>query len=152
MAFYLRQLAKYNMDTYIQINIILKGQEYIGVFFFKKIYFSFTRKYIPAEGKIHVYFNPQRFNAQIRKNKIYERDSELFSLTRGWGAGTVPLLRESSTPLPLLICAWFYWKWQQFFIMCIEMKFSLGYTSVIRNTAVKEIILDLLYLDLKGFI
>lgn len=79
LAFYLRQLAKYNMDTYIQINIILK-----------KIYFSFTRKYIPAEGKIHVYFNPQRFNAQIRKNKIYKRDSELFSLTRGWGAGTVP--------------------------------------------------------------
>lgn len=90
MAFYLRQLAKYNMDTYIQINIILKGQEYIGVFFKKKIYFSFTRKYIPAEGKIHGYFNPQRFNAQIRKNKIYKRDSELFSLTRGWGAGTVP--------------------------------------------------------------
>lgn len=105
LAFYLRQLAKYNMDTYIQINIILKGQEYIGVFFFKKIYFSFTRKYIPAEGKIHVYFNTQRFNAQIRKNKIYKRDSELFSLTRGWGAGTVPLLRESSTPPPLLICA-----------------------------------------------
>lgn len=85
MAFYLRQLAKYNMDTYIQINI-----NYIGGFFLKKIYFSFTRKYIPAEGKIHVYFNPQRFNAQIRKNKIYKRDSELFSLTRGWGAGTVP--------------------------------------------------------------
>lgn len=87
MAFYLRQLAKYNMDTYIQINIILKGQEYIGVFFLKKIYFSFTRKYIPAEGKIHVYFNPQRFNAQIRKNKIYKRDSEMFSLTMGMGCG-----------------------------------------------------------------
>lgn len=90
MAFYLRQLAKYNMDTYIQINIILKAKNISGVFFKKKIYFSFTRKYIPAEGKIHVYFNPQRFNAQIRKNQIYKRDSELFSLTRGWGAGTVP--------------------------------------------------------------
>lgn len=99
LAFYLRQLAKYNMDTYIQINIILKAKNISG-FFLKIIYFSFTRKYIPAEGKIHVYFN-----AQIRKNKIYKRDSELFSLTRGWGAGTVPLLRESSTPPPLLICA-----------------------------------------------
>lgn len=99
LAFYLRQLAKYNMDTYIQINIILKAKNILG-FFLKKIYFSFTRKYIPAEGKIHVYFN-----ALIRKNKIYKRDSELFSLTRGWGAGTVPLLRESSTPPPLLICA-----------------------------------------------
>lgn len=89
LAFYLRQLAKYNMDTYIQINIILKAKNISG-FFLKKIYFSFTRKYIPAEGKIHVYFNPQRFNAQIRKNEIYKRDSELFSLTRGWGAGTVP--------------------------------------------------------------
>lgn len=104
LAFYLRQLAKYNMDTCIQFNIILKAKNISGVFL-KKIYFSFTRKYIPAEGKIHVYFNPQRFNAQIRKNKIYKRDSELFSLTRGWGAGTVPLLRESSTPPPLLICA-----------------------------------------------
>lgn len=102
LAFYLRQLAKYNMDTYIQINIILKAKNISG-FFLKIIYFSFTRKYIPAEGKIHVYFNPQRFNAPIRKNKIYKRDSELFSLTRG--AGTVPLLRESSTPPPLLICA-----------------------------------------------
>lgn len=89
LAFYLRQLAKYNMDTYIQINIILKAKNISG-FFLKKIYFSFSRKYIPAEGKIHVYFNPQRFNAQIRKNKIDKRDSELFSLTRGWGAGTVP--------------------------------------------------------------
>lgn len=39
LAFYLRQLAKYNMDTYIQINIILKGQEYIGLFFLRKYIF-----------------------------------------------------------------------------------------------------------------
>lgn len=91
LAFYLRQLAKYNMDTYIQINIILKAKNISG-FFLKIIYFSFTRKYIPAEGKIHVYFNPQRFNAQIRKNKIYKRDSELFSLINegmGCGYGTI---------------------------------------------------------------
>lgn len=73
------------MDTYIQINIILKAKNISGVFFLRKYIF-----HSPAEGKIHVYFNPQRFNAQIRKNKIYKRDSELFSLTRGWGAGTVP--------------------------------------------------------------
>lgn len=57
LAFYLRQLAKYNMDTYIQINIILKAKNISGFFFSRKYIFSFTRKYIPAEGKIHVYFS-----------------------------------------------------------------------------------------------
>lgn len=33
LAFYLRQLAKYNMDTYIQINIILKAKNISGFFF-----------------------------------------------------------------------------------------------------------------------
>lgn len=39
LAFYLRQLAKYNMDTYIQINIILKAKNISGVFFKRKYIF-----------------------------------------------------------------------------------------------------------------
>lgn len=39
LAFYLRQLAKYNMDTYIQINIILKAKNISGFFFKRKYIF-----------------------------------------------------------------------------------------------------------------
>lgn len=39
LAFYLRQLAKYNMDTYIQINIILKAKNISGFFFKENIFF-----------------------------------------------------------------------------------------------------------------
>lgn len=51
LAFYLRQLAKYNMDTYIQINIILKGQEYIGLFFFKENIFFIHQKIYSCRRK-----------------------------------------------------------------------------------------------------
>lgn len=51
LAFYLRQLAKYNMDTYIQINIILKGQEYIGGFFFKENIFFIHQKIYSCRRK-----------------------------------------------------------------------------------------------------
>lgn len=61
LAFYLRQLAKYNMDTYIQINIILKGQEYIGVFFLKE----------------NIFFIHQKIYSRRRKNSRIFQSTEI---------------------------------------------------------------------------
>lgn len=51
LAFYLRQLAKYNMDTYIQINIILKAKNISGVFFFKENIFFIHQKIYSCRRK-----------------------------------------------------------------------------------------------------
>lgn len=50
LAFYLRQLAKYNMDTYIQINIILKAKNISG-FFFKDNIFLINQKIYSCRRK-----------------------------------------------------------------------------------------------------
>lgn len=65
LAFYLRQLAKYNMDTYIQINIILKAKNISGFFVKENIFFHSPE---------NIFLQKEKFTyiSQIRKKIFYK--------------------------------------------------------------------------------
>lgn len=68
LAFYLRQLAKYNMDTYIQINIILKAKNISG-FFFKRKYIFHSPENIFLQKEKFTYISIHR-DSMLRYGKI----------------------------------------------------------------------------------